>query len=257
MITLQFLEPGPHIDNLSSNAVRNKLRAAFEILPIDVLIIGWKMPNKLADICREEVDCFDTKLYRWHPLLCTDGNFKTRSEWQTRNLRRVLVPGFRGLPEFTFLCPNNPPIKEAVQRNLRTISQSGHFDGIFLDRMRFPSPSENPIWSLACFCENCQHAAIENNLDLSLVREFLQTLSRQDMINALINSNSGFELLDAFLDFRHNTITKFIKESVDIIRCAGLEVGLDCFSPSLTRMVGQDLAQLTDMLLGRQPCLMN
>jgi len=74
-------------------------------------------------------------------------------------------------------------------------------------------------------------------------------MQRQDILNAFFNgeSTSDSEMLSVFLDFREESITKFIREITDIIRGKGLAIGLDCFSPSLARMVGQNLPSLTPL----------
>jgi hypothetical protein len=51
-------------------------------------------------------------------------------------------------------------------------------------------------------------------------------------------------LLEAFFDFRSNSITRTVQYAARLARQEGLNVGLDCFSPSLARMVGQDLSTL-------------
>jgi len=174
MITLQYLEPGHHITGIQPNAAQTKLRAAFEILPIDALLIGWDIPEALEDVCKAEADQYGVKLYRWHPLLCSDGSFSYQAEWCNMNLRGGRISGFHGLPEFTFLCPNHPVAREIIQKNISGIAQSSFYDGIFLDRMRFSSPSQNPIDMLACFCDHCYRESSAKGLELKSVQQSLQ-----------------------------------------------------------------------------------
>ncbi|HBY08334.1 MAG TPA: hypothetical protein DEH22_11285, partial [Chloroflexi bacterium] len=245
MITLQYLEPGPHLAKISPQQAREKLHAALEILPISALLLGWDLPPALLEVCRDETALADVKLYRWQPILTGDGTIFPEMAWRTRNLRGGPLPGFRGLPEFTFVCPNHLAARAAILSHLTDLAQSGLYDGIFLDRMRFPSPAEHPVESLACFCEHCQRAAADFGLDLAEIRKTLQTSSKLSVLRAL--GGEDVAPLSAFLDFREHTITQFIIEAVKILRATGLAVGLDCFSPSLTRMVGQDLSALAPL----------
>jgi hypothetical protein len=52
------------------------------------------------------------------------------------------------------------------------------------------------------------------------------------------------ELLSKFLDFRCHSITRFVQQAAELAYSLDRAVGLDCFSPALTRMVGQDLGTL-------------
>jgi hypothetical protein len=246
MITLQYLEPGPHLVEIEPGVVRAKLLAAFERLPIDCLLLGWDIPADLEDVCREVASTAGAKLYRWHPILTGDGDFYPKEEWRTRNYRGDALPGFRGLPEFTFVCPNNRETREAALDHLADLSQSGRYEGIFLDRMRFPSPAGNPVEQLTCFCEACQTAATDFGLDLASVCQLLPQTDKLPVLRELCGE-SARDILTTFLDFRQHTIANFIQACAAIVRSAGLEVGLDCFSPSLTRMVGQDLSALTTL----------
>ncbi len=248
MITLQYLEPGPHIAEITPQQAAEKLRAALAILPIDALLLGWEIPREIEEICRDVTDHVGTKLYRWHPLLTGDGTIFPKEAWRTRNLGGQLLKGFRGLPEFTFICPNNPAAREAILTHIANLSQSGRYAGIFLDRMRFPSPAADPVNSLACFCAHCHQAAANIGLNLAQVRQTLIDTNVLDVLGSLFGKNEpDTEILSAFLRFRQNTIIRFIQEVTALIRSSDLEVGLDCFSPSLTRMVGQNLRALAPL----------
>ena len=83
-------------------------------------------------------------------MLTGDGVFMPRPEWQAVGLRGERVPGFRGMPEFTFVCPNRPAVREAVLARLHDAIRGGDYQGVFLDRIRYPSPAADPTRWLAC-----------------------------------------------------------------------------------------------------------
>jgi len=225
------------------------LRAACDLLPLDGLLLGWDLPAALLDVCQDETARAGIKLYRWQPLLAGDGVFVPKTEWQTRNWRGIPLPGFGSLPEFTFVCPNHPVARQAALSRLAEAAQSGRYAGIFLDRMRWPSPAADPVEHLACFCEHCQRAAAGAGLDLGAVRQTLSQTEKLDLLRLLWGESSPADRqpLDSFLAERQRSLTQFVGEAVRLIRAAGLEAGLDCFSPSLTRLVGQDLAALSPL----------
>ncbi len=254
-LAIQYLEPGPHTAALDPGEVRAKLRLALEQLPLTYVVLGWVLPPALVDVCQEETARAGAQLFLWHPLLTGDGVFMPRPEWQTVGLGGEAIPGFQAMPEFTFVCPNHPEVQDAVLGHLHTVIQEGAYDGVFLDRIRYPSPAVDPARWLACFCPACRQKAASVGLDLvalrqrlregladgSTARDFLKTLLGTAMSGP---SSPLLADLKAFLDFRARSVTQFIQAASDVIRAAGLSVGLDCFSPSLTYMVGQDLAHL-------------
>ncbi|MFC1997524.1 hypothetical protein ACFLXI_07975, partial [Chloroflexota bacterium] len=245
MITIQYLEPGPKTEKITPVQAELKLKAAIENLPIDCLLLGWDIPSILEEKCREITSRAGIKLYRWHPLLTGDGILYPKLKWRTQNIEKLPIPGFRGLPEFTFFCPNNPEARTAVITHVANIAKSGIYDGIFLDRMRFPSPSSDPVNFLSCFCKSCINAALGLGINLLDVRQSLLEIEEINLLRVLCSE--PIQPISAFLDFRQNSITQFVAEISETIRVAGLEVGLDCFSPSLTRMVGQDLSTLNPL----------
>lgn len=241
--------------------IRAKLRAAFQRLPIDIVLIGWNLPAPTLDACREEVSRAGALLYRWHPLLTGDGTFYPHPEWHTIGLTDEAVPGFRNMPEFTFVCPNRPAARETVLDHLDRVMECGAYDGLFLDRIRYPSPAADPARWLACFCDDCQRAAAEQGLDLDLVRQHIRPLlaspaNMPRFLQALFGSQTpaspNFDypkspipnILSTFLDFRERSVSRIVQATADRVHARGLPLGLDGLAPALTRLVGQDLGVL-------------
>jgi hypothetical protein len=211
LFAVQYLEDSPEVAEIAPNEAQARLRAAFQSLPLSYVLLGWKLPGALFDACAEETARAGARLYRWHPLLTGDGTFTPRREWR--------------------------------------------YQGVFLDRIRYPSPALDPSRTLACFCEDCRRAAREEGLDLEDVRRRVRSLlatpkGARDLIDALLGHpagdprDMGVEALRAFLRFRASSVSRFVRAVSEAIRGEGLEVGLDCFSPALTWMVGQDLQAL-------------
>ena len=245
MLAIQYLEDSPDIDAIAPEQARARLRVAFERLPLEVVILGWRLPPALWRACAEEVARADARLYRWHPLLAGDATFPPRPGWRVIGPDGEPVSAFRGLPEFTFICPNRPAVREvALDRLYRAIRGQG-YQGVFLDRIRYPSPAADPARLLACFCEDCGRAAAAEGLDLEAARREIQTLPPAELARALLDPQAPAPaVVRAFLDFRTRSVTRFVQSAADVARTEGLAVGLDCFSPALTHLVGQDLAAL-------------
>lgn len=246
IIAAQYLEYAP--PDATPARVRERLRQAFELLPISIVILGWDLSSRIEDAVAEETARHKANLYRWHPLLASDAGFALPIEWQPINLRGEPVPGFKGLPEFTFICPNRTDVQEWIAERLEVAAQRGIYQGLFFDRMRFPSPAENPEAHLACFCNYCQRIASDSGLALEAVRRqigsYLTDADRAKAFARSLFSATGDSLLESFFSFRSTSITRIIEFASKLARSYGLGIGLDCFSPTLTRMVGQDLSAL-------------
>jgi hypothetical protein len=252
LITIQYLENSPEISQLDLTLVVNKLHAAAKRLPITHLLIGWNVPISLLEACRKEAERLGIRFLRWQPLLTGDGALQPHTDWQTQGLTGNKVAGYRGLPEFTFVCPNHPDVQEAVSTHLDHLGHQGLYQGFFLDRVRFPSPSSDPINDLGCFCQYCQRKAALVGLDLSHIRvdilaQTKEQKGRLSLIETLLSgmanpaNSSEWQAVSQWLAFRERSVCDFLACISQPLKEAGLEIGLDCFSSSLTHMVGQDL----------------
>jgi hypothetical protein len=246
IFAVQYLEYAP--PDATPAKVRALLRQAFDILPISIVILGWDLPDRLEEAVAEETARHNATLYRWHPLLASDAGFALPTEWVPVNLHGEHVPGFRGLPEFTFICPNRTDVQEWIAERIEVAAGRGLYRGLFFDRMRFPSPAENPEGHLACFCKYCQRIASDSGLDLEAVRRHIESrfadTDRAKSIVQTLFAPTDDAVLESFFQFRLNIITRTIQYAAKLSRSFGLKIGLDCFSPTLTRMVGQDLSAL-------------
>jgi len=159
------------------------------------------------------------------------------------------------MPEFTFVCPNRPAVREAALSHLYDVLQGDAYQGVFLDRIRYPSPAADPARLLACFCDDCRRAAAAEGLDLEETRQRIKTLlATPDRTLAFVRAllaplapatpDPDLAALRAFLDFRARSVTRFVQVVADLVHAKGLAVGLDCFSPALASLVGQDLDAL-------------
>ena len=251
MLTIQYLENTPLITNLSTQQVIDKLRKAGELLPITHVLIGWQLPEKLVDACRKESERLGAKFMRWHPLLTGDGVFKPNPRWQVVGLSGHRVKGYQNLQEFTHVCPNNPEAVEANLRHLDDVIKLGLYQGFFLDRVRYPSPTVQLSDTLGCFCTDCKKMASTHGFSLAEVQKLITGMlaDKTGVVNLVRALFGRFEHLDSiacnlltrFFLFRIESVARFAAEVSKNLRLAGMEIGLDCFSPCLAYEVGQNL----------------
>jgi hypothetical protein len=256
LISLQYLEDTPDLLERETTAVVDRLRAAADCLPISHLLIGWHLPARLLEACRKEAGRLQMRFLRWHPVLTGDDVFQPGSSYQVIGAGGHKVPGYRGKSEFTFVCPNHPEVREVVLRRIESLLQEGLYQGFFLDRVRFPSPTINPLDDLGCFCEHCRLRSASIGLDLEQVQKTIVGLDqtaqgRISLMQILLGgvapalSRETTELLLAFLKFRTQSVNDVVIMLSRALKHARVEIGLDCFSPCLAGMVGQDLGALS------------
>ena len=256
MLAVQYLEGGPEVARIPPSEARARLHRALNLLPISHVLVGWNLPGPLLRACAAETAASGAQLLLWHPLLSGSAALPPRPEWLAIGLDGEPVPAFQRMPEFTFLCPNRPAVRGAVMRQVED-GLSGHdYQGVFFDRIRYPSPTADPARSLACFCDDCHRAAAsDQGLDLQAVGRVVKALTSTlegtlSFVRILLDpsaptsENPNLTLLRRFLDFRAASITRLVRAAADTARGMGLGVGLDCYSPSLASTVGQDLGAL-------------
>jgi len=226
----------------------------FERIPVKRVLLGWNLPEVVTAACATECQRQGVELYLWQPLLTGDGDFSPALEWATVNLDGNPVPGHGGLAEFTFICPNHPEAAAATLEHLERMVQPRYFNGVFLDRIRYPSPANAPEQALACFCPSCQRSAELAGIDLGRIQAVLRAQltspegRRWLAAGLLTGSSSGGSRsvsLTEFLNFRAVSITTLVAQATKLVHQRGLQVGLDCFTPTLAPMVGQDLRALS------------
>lgn len=248
-------------EDLAPHRVAAHLAAIADEVPLDVLILGWEERPKLYRALTRPHGRPASEVFLWYPLLSDyPGIEPSHLVVDTRNERSRGWTGYEGTgvaESFKQACPNNP---EAVATSLAYLERcmaEYPFDGVFLDKIRFPS-AENGLQDLfTCFCPFCTRKAAETGLDLNEVRARLNggpaSLSgrapahRTDIpagAGWLEELVAGQPLLQRFIRFRADSITELIATAALRIRALGRKVSLDVFSPLLAPLVGQDYAAL-------------
>jgi len=240
---IQYLEY-PHLD-ASPAAIRARLREACQRLQITLVLLGCDLPPCLEEAAAEETARQNARLFRWQPWLAGEARSSVPPDWATVGSDGNPILGYRNDPRFFFFCPNHHAAPDFLFERLDRITARGLYQGIFLDRIRFPSPAANPANELGCFCKDCFRMAALASLDLGTVRQYIEVLPAEALVKSLLAHPDDLTTpLENFLTFRAESITRIVQAATQQARSVGLAVGLDCFSPALSRMVGQDLPAL-------------
>jgi len=247
--------PGNYLDiddNLKKKLVRTK-----EILDLDALIVWSDANKKDLDIVREVCTDLKIKTYLWYPILADTPGIKIEREKAVETFDGLHGYGKlgcwnkigKGEEDFLFLCPNDEEnISKIFNRYEMKIKESG-FDGVFLDRIRFPSPSNGFEALFSCFCKSCINKFNSDyGEDLESYRDKIKSFFGQfktiDSID-LKNCHSFFEIivqgnLKKFYDFRKQNVYRMVKMFADKAKQMNKLVGIDLFAPSFAPLVSQD-----------------
>lgn len=237
--------------------LKRKLSMAKDTLDLDALLVWSDIPKKELDLVREICKDFKIKTYLWYPILADVSGFKVRPEQAVETFDGLHGYGKNGCwdklgkgeEDFLFLCPNDEQnIRQIFNQYQNKIIESG-FEGVFLDRIRFPSPSNGFEALFSCFCKSCLNKFYINyDEDLESYRNQIKAFFKKFKtidINYLQTCQSFYDIiirdnLKKFYDFRKQSVYRMVKMFADEARQMGKLVGIDLFAPSLAPLVSQD-----------------
>jgi hypothetical protein len=256
------------IEALSLDRMLAALDRVRAVIDVDVLVVGPReIPEIFRAICRPSRGVGD--VFLWYNLLSDIEGMEDCD--LVVNWRGEPSRGWGGWAEkgpeinetYRFVCPNNPAPRTKTLRRLRELLSQYSFAGVFLDKMRFPSPANGLDEVMSCFCDYCHDLANAVDFDLDAVVKTLEersihvddtaTLSKHGpmfWLEALVATNP---LLSRFIQFRMDSITRLVAEACGEAVELGRKVSLDLFSPSLAELVGQDYRALSKYCVWAKP----
>jgi len=204
--------------------------------------------SSLVSICRGA----GISPHLWYPMLAdAPVDFDTDAFKIVRTLddgrSEILESQKAGGEEFEFLCPNKVRQEEAFLSRFEEILGLADFDGVFLDRIRFPSPANGIGEMLTCFCDTCKEmSSATGSAFEEAVHGFVKKLgSKIGMDEVLETLKEFYRITGEFLEFRKSSVLQLLASYADRARNLGLEVGVDLFSPSLRNIVSQDYERIS------------
>jgi hypothetical protein len=256
-------------DALGLDRALEAVERVSRVIELDLLVVGSReAPEIFRGMCapRRPVG----EVFLWYNVL-SDIDEMEDSDLVV-NWRGERSHGWGGWAErgaevnetFRFVCPNNPAPRRKTIRRLAELLGRYSFTGVFLDKIRFPSPANGLDEVFSCFCDHCRRAATAIDLDLGAVVKVLedraidpdtsaaphQDGSARPWLEALAAANP---LLSRFLRFRADSITRLVAAAHEEACRLGRKVSLDLFSPCLAQLVGQDYRLLSPHCVWAKP----
>lgn len=240
------------------------VKRILEALPppqyIDELIVGWSEETELYQWLRSYTQRHGIRLWIWFPVfaehaegkgLCPQINIATGLPFE--------VTCFDGDEQFGFFCPTDEQLTETLLSRFDITYGAIRPDGVFLDRIRYPSMAQNGLESLfGCHCQECTHWYEENGLPADVLADCYQRIKSRAMDMSCLNplgiagyrrGNYSFSdpELSLLLSLKSQRITRTLSRLIAGFRKRGLKIGLDLFPPFLAPFVGQDYCALSSM----------
>jgi hypothetical protein len=264
-VQLHFGQPFS-LSNPTKKITINDIKTAFSkiknVIDVDGVYIGFSVDPFFYDYTIDIVHELGAKAYLWYGVLADIGEDINvpQNAYMINYLGEINSPwGQIQSENFQFICPNHSLVKDVLIPRSINIVEKHDFDGIFLDRIRFPSMVNGLENNFCCFCELCQKKASEYGYDLlkfknSILKiiKNIKNATEYDLIHVgnVLKAGSLFDLLyldddlSEFYKFRERCITSIVKDISSEMRQRDKEVGLDLFSPSLSPFVSQNYSQL-------------
>jgi hypothetical protein len=256
------------LDRLGLDGVIEAVHQAAEAAGIDILVLGGEEIPELYQALTGRRRRMIPQVFLWYAALADhpglQPGYRVVNSLGERSLGWGSIDPSEEIGEnFRFGCPNHPEMRRVIFDSLERQLKEYPFEGVFLDKIRFPSPANGLEEVFSCFCPFCRAAAKNDGLDLGAVQGLLARLRSirilsennlhpsvhtdwlANLMEALAREDQ--EILARALRFRARSITRLVEEIRALTRRMGVELALDLFSPGLAALVGQDYSALADL----------
>ena len=219
-----------------------RVARCLERLDVTDVIYGWTAQRAVHDALSELLVRRRVRQHLWLPVF---------SEIQRADAMPFVRADGRadsGLAacageDFRFVCPSAPENLAAALDAFSVLAADLPLDGVFIDRIRYPSAAHGFSALLGCQCARCQASYQAAGVDVARI---LAMPPDALMPTALDERRYRFASQDAeaLLAVKCAIITQAVQRLCAHFHAKGLAVGLDAFAPLLAAFVGQDVCAL-------------
>ena len=247
---VQLYLGGPGGRAVSEEAMRAALDPMERAESFAGVIAGWTVRPEPYRWLRRFTRERGLKLYLWLPVLSEFGELRPFRGVEGFGGKPLGGARFDGDETFDFCCPTRRDTGRFLLEIYEEQFAWAEFDGVFLDRIRFPAPSAGPQALFSCLCPACREAYGAAGLTEEMLRACRDRLRAEEKPLGIESRREGrYRFADpafaAYLDCRAGLVTALAGRLADWFHGRGLAVGLDLFSPLLAPFVGQDYGALS------------
>lgn len=256
-INVQVFTAGFGEEVIEFESIKKKLNVLYEHFPIDSIIIGWGDNKKIYCDAYEYLNSMNTKMLLWFPVFSELEYFKKFQHVVDFRGNEISDYKLKKGESFEFYCPTNSDNLNNIRNIYEAVFGDIPFDGVFLDKIRYPSFANGIRALFSCFCPNCRKEMEKCGIDSERLMHEISVITGEspefELKNAIrIRQNPNFSYLfenplwKGFFGFRNNVIHRVVKELYEYFKEKNMIVGLDVFAHSIGYFVGQDMNLLAD-----------
>lgn len=244
--TLQ-LHTGNFVHQMHSfEAVKEKAEHIINKIQITDIILGWNTNKTLNS---QLVSYFHEKGIRvllWLPVLSETEQVRKTPMITTINGaigERVNVIEHES---FSFSCPGTKENIDHIISIYEEYFSDIPFDGVFIDKIRFPSFANGYEEGFGCFCQNCLERYSNINIEEIKIR-----INNHDtaLLKGKYDNDGNYHFehpsIHQFYIQRSKIITNYIEALTTYFKSHNLIVGADIYAPFLAYHVGQNTKEIS------------
>jgi len=171
--------------------------------------MGWALDKTLYEKTAEFLAKQNIDFYLWFPVFSETGALKDLSALTDFLGQRIEI---RPEEDFSFCCPGDSQNIEKILGTFDKEFSSVRFNGVFLDRIRYPSFANDYGFKsvFSCFCPHCFAIYERENFNIDQLRNTLSHPAyRPSVIKECCSSGKyvfGDSILEAFFSLKSSII---------------------------------------------------
>jgi len=252
-VTVQIYAGGYKGEAVSYNLIEQKLLYAADTLPVKKVLMGWPLDKTLYEKTADLLYKKNIEFYLWFSVFSETAAVKDLKKLIDFTGRVLERDNENKKEDFFFCCPksdrNIEKILDIFSENFYSISKC--FNGVFLDKIRYPSFANSRAGRgvFSCFCPECLEFYKDKNINIDELKQKLLNEQKIDIIEYYGNGKYLFKdkLMQQFFIFKSEIIYESLKKICVFFRNQNLSIGFDVFAPFLTPFTGQDVVRLSSL----------
>lgn len=230
-----------------------KINMLIDKININKIIIGWSMDLDMYIKLKEFLHEKNIEIFLWLPVFSEIGELKSAKTVVSWDNNQVKNYSLQEGENFEFYCPSSYENIEILKKVYEENFEEVGFDGVFLDKIRYPSFSNGIGGIFSCFCEKCIEEYEAMGIDVEKIKREINNLVDINSKGSCTFNIESYEmgkykftnpLWEEFFNAKNEIIFNSLEDIYKYFKNKNLKVGIDVFAPFLSYFVGQDMNKL-------------
>ena len=254
---LQVFSGGFKNQIINLEELMEKIKFVTEKADVSGVIIGWALNKEFYAKLKKALSKYNIELYFWLPVFSELDYFEKFQDVINYRDENKKSTGFQEDENFNFYCPNNEDNIKNIKSIFLKYLADYDIDGVFLDKIRYPSFSNDSESVFTCFCDTCKAKMKESGINVAeLQRKIEDIFGESNSYNKNPMGISDYKnfrfdfsdpLINKFFKFKEESINNALEELTGFFRENNLKIGLDLFAPHISCFTGQNIIKLSSM----------